>query len=367
MTGFKKILERIGPYPYSPALLFLSLFLWFFSRYLPIMDNFHAGWARLEPFFAIVLHSVAPSFGVAAMSWLFRKYRRWSDENLLFYIIEITSIVFALRIIRLFAEKTDIWKNYIPKNAYLRTTWITLLASVIFGLILNAILNFAQKATIGRLKQANQLIGSLETERRILVEAEEVGRTQLASFLHDRIQSDLMNVSMTLKHVSFNDNAADQALVDSSIARLESMRLSDMRRIIEELTPNFDTAPLHSHMTDLALRHSSIFATNIHFKPEDGADALNNQLKLGIYRIVEQLLLNSLIHAECKSVDRSVTRKRRALHIEYTDYGIGTDLSGTKDGIGMAVINSWISVLGAQTVIDSQPGNGYSFKFLISI
>ena len=367
MRKIKKVLERIGPYPYSPGLLFLALFLWYFSRYLPIMNDFHAGLARLKPLALIVLYSGGPSLIVAIMTWVFRRYRRWNDQNLLWYICEITSIVFALRIARFFSEKTDIWKNYIPKNAFLHTTWITLFIALLCGLLLNGILNFAQNATTGRLKEANQLVHALETERRVLVKAEEEGRTQLARFLHDRIQSDLMNVSMTLKNLTFRDEEADQVLIDTAIGRLESMRLSDMRRIIQELTPNFQSASLHSHLNELAQGHASIFATSIRFVPEEGLDGLSDQFKLGIYRIVEQLLLNTLIHAECKKVEITLTRKRRALLVEYSDDGIGADLSGAKDGIGMAVINSWVSVLGAQKVIDSQPGSGYRFKFTMSI
>jgi signal transduction histidine kinase len=48
--------------------------------------------------------------------------------------------------------------------------------------------------------------------------------------------------------------------------------------------------------------------------------------------------------------------------VDYRDDGIGADSERVKFGSGMAVINSWISVLGAKNKISTKPGSGYRFS-----
>ena len=367
MTRYKKILDRIGPYPYSPRLLFLTIFIALISRYAPILNDYQLGLARLTLFGLVILNALWPALITGAIAWFYQKHRRWSQHSRSLYILEVASMISAVRFIGFFVEKTEIWRKYFFRFAFVQATLVSLLAGLIFGLCLNALLNFAQRATVGRLAQANDLLKVLERERTALIKAEEEGKSQLASFLHDRIQSDLMTLSLKLKKISKLSDKEDHLLLASSIERLESMRTSDLRRIIEELTPNFEVGSLQSHLVQLSKHHNYEFSTNIHMDPDNATSDLKEEKKLGIYRIFEQLLLNSHIHAECKTVDFTITKIGSTLHLDYVDDGVGVDTESLRVGSGMAVINSWISLLGAEKVIESKPGSGYRFRCEIQI
>jgi len=366
MTFFKRLKNVAGPYPYSPGLLFAFIFVFFFSRYYPVLSNYPPGPSRIKPFFFLLLLAAGPAALIAGSAWCFKRFRRWSAESLPLYLLEISSIFLIARVGRLLGEKTSIWQIYIPDKAFLNVAWYMIFLAVLMAMAINGFLSYAQRETVGRLNQARDLIQKLEADRRLLIRTDEEQKAQLASFLHDRIQSELMNVAMALKSMSAPSTQSDKDLVDSAVARLESVRVSDLRRVIEELTPDFKRVNLESAIKELSLQHSPGFSTRISYKISESTE-LSDQACLGIYRIVEQLLLNSLIHAECTQVDIQIHHVGDFCQVSYFDNGRGVGLDVAVDGTGTAIIDGWLSALNGRKIISSSPGSGYNVEVKVPL
>jgi len=251
MNKLKKLLSLVGPYPYSPRLLFLTIFFPLASRYQVVLFDIAPGQARAKALIAIWFLAAGPGVIVALMTTFFTKFRRWSSKSLVLYVFEIASIILVLRIARFFSQQSPFWKIYVPENAWLPTTWVTLTAALLFGLIINALLNYAQKITVGKLSEAQELVKSLSEKRALLIKAEEESKMKLAIFLHDRVQSDLMTISLSLKKISLKSESLDQVLINEAIQHLESMRGVDLKKVIEELSPNFEIGGLKSSIESL--------------------------------------------------------------------------------------------------------------------
>lgn len=360
-----KVLGRLrriaGPYPYSPGLIFAFIFVFFFSRYYPVLGNYSSGLPRIKPFIFLLLLAAAPALLLAGSAWILNRFRRWSSESLPLYILEILSIILIARLGRAIGEKTTIWQTYIPEKTFLKVPWYMILLAVLMTMLINGFLSYAQRETVGKLSQARDLIQKLEADRRLLIRTEAEQKAQLAGFLHDRIQSELMNVAMALKSMGAPSTQTDKELVDSAIARLESVRVSDLRRVIDELTPDFKRVSLESAIRELSLHHSAGFSTRVSYELSDSAK-LNDHVSLGVFRIVEQLLLNSLIHAECSQVDIQIQQVDDLLQVLYIDNGRGVEVGEVVDGTGTAIIDGWLSALHGKRKITSSLGAGYKVE-----
>lgn len=90
------------------------------------------------------------------------------------------------------------------------------------------------------------------------------------------------------------------------------------------------------------------------------SEELDSLYLLGAYRIVEQALLNSFVHGPAKKVLVTVaTSSTGSTVISIADDGPGTDLTKSQSGVGSAIIESWVGIIGGKKTVDTVPGHGY--------
>jgi signal transduction histidine kinase len=358
MSKSRKLLNLVGPYPYSPGLLFLTIFLCLASRYQITLFDIPPGMARVKALLALSFLAAGPGVIVALMTSLFTKFRRWSKDRLIFYVLELAFIILVLRIARYFSQQNPLWKSTVPENAWLPTTWATLLGALVFGLLINGFINFAQKATVGKLAEATELVNKLSEKHELLISADEHLREQTSRFLHDRVQSDLMVVGMTLKSIAGQSNSEMNEVVEKAITRLENTRANDLRDLVQILTPNFETGGIKQALRVLALQYQD--SMKIVIEIEDKSESLNSKELLGAFRIVEQSLINALMHGPATQVLISLkTNESGASELTVSDNGPGADLDSVSSGVGTALIDSWVGILNGKKTVDTVPGHGY--------
>ena len=69
-------------------------------------------------------------------------------------------------------------------------------------------------------------------------------------------------------------------------------------------------------------------------------------LRLGVYRIVEQCLLNAAMHGGAQHCDVAISEGPAGLAVTVVDDGSGLEPGGTP-GFGTTLIDTWCRVLGA--------------------
>ena len=90
---------------------------------------------------------------------------------------------------------------------------------------------------------------------------------------------------------------------------------------------------------------------------------LDADTKLGVFRIVEQSILNSLVHGPAKRVQISVKADHgRLAEIIIADDGPGVATEKSSPGVGTTIIDSWVSILSGVKEVDSAPGHGYRLQ-----
>jgi signal transduction histidine kinase len=354
----RKSLSLIGPYPYNPYLVFLFFFAFFFSRFVPLVTELPAGPERWKAGGVIILIALLPAsvFGIAAV--LLQKYRFWSSSSLFFYILEVSA---ALLIFELYSPIVNPVLEAIFDYSYISAIS---LSKNIFGVTLIlvlatlALMHQAEKEILQRLASADDLIEQLKADREELLNLDEAVRRQTSSFLHDRVQSDLMVVGMKLKSIQGTGSDEINNVIDLAIVRLENTRSADLKNIIQVLSPNFEAGGLKSSIESLIKQYESSMAVLI--QVDEVSEQLNSLNLLGAYRIIEQGLLNAFVHGPAKNVLVSVsTDSAGNTEVLISDDGPGTDLDSVDSGVGTAVIDSWVGILEGKKTVDTVPGHGY--------
>jgi signal transduction histidine kinase len=211
---------------------------------------------------------------------------------------------------------------------------------------------------------ANKLVNKLETEREELIHSDEDLRRQTSQFLHDRVQSDLMVVGMKLQSISGQASPEVNEVIEKAIHRLENTRATDLRNLIEILTPNLEAGSLQSALDVLLEQYRSNMDVQLQINP--ATEKLDAETLLGIFRIIEQSTLNSLVHGPAKRVQISViTSSDGDTTVLVSDDGPGILLDEISAGVGTAIIDSWVGILNGEKEIDSAPGHGYQLQVSI--
>ena len=90
-------------------------------------------------------------------------------------------------------------------------------------------------------------------------------------------------------------------------------------------------------------------------------------IEVVLYRVVCELVNNSLKHSECKRIIIELNKLGENIVVEYRDNGKGFVLADVETvGMGLSNIKSRISSLGGKIRFDSKPGAGMSAHIEVS-
>lgn len=347
----------IGPYPYNPWLIFIFFGSIYFSRFVPAINQQPQGAARWLAGITIVLLSAFPSGLFALLGYLLQRFRPW-PSNVVTYILEVAAgqafVLLVLPGIGIVLQG-QLGLEY---SAPVALTPSVFLASLCLVLSVLGVMHKGERAIWNRLKSADQLVAKLEVDREGLVKADEELRQQTSRFLHDRVQSDLMVASMKLKTVSGKSSDEVNEVIERVIARLEQTRSADIKDLVQILSPNFEAAGLEESVNVLAQAYRT--SMDVAISVDGPSEKLSEEKKLGAFRIIEQALINALIHGPAKNVKIALeTDALGASRLEISDDGPGSSNVVDGSGVGTAVIDSWVGILKGTKTIETVPGHGY--------
>jgi two-component system sensor histidine kinase UhpB len=102
------------------------------------------------------------------------------------------------------------------------------------------------------------------------------------------------------------------------------------------------------------------------FKPRGSFDDLSDEVKIGVYRIVQECLTNVSKHSDAAEVDVSLERRCSgqgdSLTLSVEDNGMGFDPTHTKTGLGLLGMRERAHALGGCFVLDTATHSGVRIR-----
>ena len=245
-------------------------------------------------------------------------------------------------------------------------------AATLLAITLLSYRNYKQKQ-----KLQQQRINELETEKQLtatsaVLKGEEQERTRLAKDLHDGLGGMLSGIKYSLNTMKGNlimtpDNV--QAF-ERSMDMLDSS-IKEMRRVAHNMMPEalvkfgLDTA-LEDFCNDI----NQSGAVQVDYQSIGMANVIVDQTTaITIYRIVQELLNNTLKHAAAKTAIVQLTKSDGHLSVTVEDDGKGFDTSilDQSKGIGWINIQNRVEFLQGKLDVQSEIEKGTSVHIEISV
>jgi two-component system, NarL family, sensor kinase len=213
-------------------------------------------------------------------------------------------------------------------------------------------------------------ITELETEKQLtategVLKGEEQERSRLAKDLHDGLGGMLSGIKYSLNTMKGNliMTPENHQAFERSMDMLDSS-IKEMRRVAHNMMPEV----LVRSGLDVALKD---FCNDIN---QSGAlklsyqsiglseNAIEQTTAITVYRIVQELINNTMKHAAATSAIVQVTRSNDQISVTVEDNGKGFDTSilNQSKGIGWTNIQNRVDFLKGKLDVQASPGNGTS-------
>lgn len=265
------------------------------------------------------------------------------------------------------AYETD---QYIAENRLLaqqRLLWIGIALGVvllgasfliiIYQRIRNQKLKFQQQQ-----QEANQEIFNLMLGQNEKIEAgKHAVQKRISEDLHDGVLGEMNGIRMVLLGLNGKTDEASQQMRAQAIEKLKGVQ-EEIRGISHQLN---DAAYQKFHNFIVSLEElingvSEAAGLGYRFKydGETDWDGLQGEVKINLYRIIQECLQNTVKHARASEVQVEMVSEPDQLRVCIRDNGVGFQTGRGKKGIGQKNIASRIKKLGGRWETKSAPGQG---------
>ena len=226
-------------------------------------------------------------------------------------------------------------------------------------------------------KLHQQRIVELETEKKLaateaVLKGEEQERSRLAKDLHDGLGGMLSGIKYSLNTMKGNlvMTPENNIAFERSVEMLDGS-IREMRRVAHNMMPE----ALVKFGLDVALKDfcndiNQSGALNIKYQSigVEGA-AIDQTLAITIYRIVQELINNTIKHAEASTAIVQVSKNGDQISVTVEDDGKGFDpaILNQSKGIGWSNIQNRIEFLKGTMDVQSAPGEGVSVHIELTV
>ena len=348
-SQFRLILK---PWPIRtiPLAVFITLFQ-VLVNFAIVIATARASGRWVQP---IQILSTVPSillglfFGIAVL-WTLRTISHWKPKYAA-VIYWLGSLVFGFSMG--FARFLAI-NDYTPEYWKDPASWVRIfVVSILLYLTVHISLGVASMKLQQQVNAAEAARTSLEIQRGKLISAQEDVRRQIADFLHDRLQSDLVLLGMQMQRSVEKLGEQERSIAQAYIDEIERIRQFDVRNVAKQLVPELDGPSFRPALDDLIGRYSKAISITATVQEQGG---LARTPKLAAYRIVEQALLNAAKHASAKHVQIEIQEQGNQLKLVVRNDGAPLPDKPVA-GAGMAIVEDWVAQLGGSWGLSSIGG-----------
>jgi len=221
---------------------------------------------------------------------------------------------------------------------------------------------------------AQQKIQKLEDEKKLMAAqsvmvGQEKERERIARELHDGIGVLLSTASIHFSSVEEKSDPATSEMVQKANKLLKDAS-KEVRQISHNMMPGvLSKFGLEEAIEDFCedVEEAGDMTVDLHLSLEE--ERLPENMEIMVYRIIQEMLNNTIKHAQASKVNLSVIRRDEEVLIAFKDDGVGFDEASLPHGknLGLSGIRSRIEYMGGRIELISQPGKGTSYSIAIPV
>jgi signal transduction histidine kinase len=225
-------------------------------------------------------------------------------------------------------------------------------------------LRYQRKALQQREQMQQAELAHRENLLHAALQSQEDERRRIGRDLHDDVGAALSNLRMVMGQASSTVSAETPAykpLIDNII--------TTVRNISHSLSPpGLELFGLEHTLYEFCDNFNLSGMIKVLFINDAGSrvDALDKHAALAVYRVLQELVSNTIKHAEAKNIDIRFFTEQQQLVLQYTDDGKGFNEGVVKkSGMGMQNIEGRLSMIPAPFTVNSSPGKGVVVRIIL--
>ncbi len=308
-----------------------------------------------------------------------KQYHRFSDSTKIF---QTKKRLDSLQMESYISEKEAEIK--VKEKEVLKNRMMAL--SLGFGLIAVSIIAFlVQKNTKRKQRIAEQQreIEIQKTEKLLkeqeltaidaMIAGQEKERQRLANDLHDNLGSTLATVKLHFQHLKNNWDNPRVENIEELYTHTDSL-LGEAYQKVRTIAHEKNSGVMANQGLLPAIKKLAKKVSNgkeLHIEVQDYGleERLDNTLEISIFRMIQELITNTIKHANASEIHISLTNHDSLLNIIIEDNGKGFDAKvlPKKEGMGLTTIEKRVEHLEGTFEIDSTKGKGTNIIINIPI
>ncbi|NMH89023.1 tetratricopeptide repeat-containing sensor histidine kinase [Flavivirga algicola] len=187
-------------------------------------------------------------------------------------------------------------------------------------------------------------------------------RARIAQELHDSIGGNLAGIKLRLNNL---DNSSNFDSIN--------LQIDDTYRQVRDLSHNLIPKKFRENNFCNVLREylnntleGSSISSNMDAYPVEEIDLLDERLQAEIFKIIQELITNTIKHAKASIIDIQINLIDNVLGVIFEDNGIGFDIKKQTNGIGFKNMKNRLKKISGVLNIDSNPRIGTIISIEIS-
>ncbi len=231
------------------------------------------------------------------------------------------------------------------------------IVSIISLRIKNQKLKFDQQQQESNLEIFNLMLSQKEK----FLEGKHEEQKRVSEELHDGILGQMLGIRLVLSGLNNRNGETSAKQRAEYLKKLQDVE-EEVRTISHELN-HAAYQKIHNFIYSVedllkTIESSSQVHCNLEFTTDLEWDRLNSEVKINIYRILQEALQNCIKHALAKNIKVTLDGNERDILVRVEDDGVGYQVKNEKKGIGLKNITSRVRKMNGSLDIKSKIGKG---------
>lgn len=202
----------------------------------------------------------------------------------------------------------------------------------------------------------NQKVQEQKKITRAILNAQEKERNHIGQELHDNINQILAGAKLYLS-VAGKRNEPLKASLTYPMELIDNA-MHEIRLLSSHQVTPIKNVDLQDTVELLLnnLQESSTIKTTLKYRID--TEAINDDVKLNIYRIIQELVNNIVKHAAASVIEVMIEKDQENINLTVKDDGKGFDIYKKRTGVGISNMINRIESFNGKILIQSSPGSG---------
>lgn len=249
---------------------------------------------------------------------------------------------------------------------------LLLILSVVLVQNRNKTKRLAEKEIELKDSQINELMQEQELlSMDAMMKGQDEERQRIARDLHDRLGSILSTVKLHFSTMEDEIRKLQEKQHSSYLTATQMLdeAVDEVRKISHDLHSGaISKFGLKTALHQLIQAIEGANTLKIHFYDNAIAPEILAPFEVELYRIIQELLSNTLKHAKANEVNIQLMKSEGFITFSYDDNGVGMDVKNLVGrGIGLESIEKRVQKIKGRSTLDSTPGHGFTFIIEIPI